>query len=332
MRAAFIEELGPPGAIRVGEVPDPVPGPGDVLVDVEYSAANHVDTFVRSGAWRTPVEFPFVIGRDLVGTVVSAGPSAPGFSPGDRVWSLSMGYGGRQGACARRAAVPADRLYHLPRGAAPEDAAALAHPAATAHLALFVHGRMRPGETVVVVGAGGNVGGALVSLAAGAGARVVAVASARDADHVRALGAAAAVDYRAPDAAERTARACGGGADLYIDAAGRNDLERAMALLARRGRAVLLAGMATRPVLPAGPLYLMDRTVTGFAISQATVPELAEAARHVGGLAADGRLRPRRREVLPLAEAAEVHRRLEAGEGAGVRFVLRTDGDAGRAR
>src|SRR5207253_765147 len=112
------------------------------------------DTFVRSGAWRTPLEFPFVIGRDLVGTVAAAGAGAGGFRVGDRVWCNSLGHDGRQGAAAEQAVVPVDRLYHLPDGVDPVDAVALAHPAATAHLALFTHGRLRAGESVAVLGAG----------------------------------------------------------------------------------------------------------------------------------------------------------------------------------
>lgn len=335
MRSAYIEALGPAEHIRYGDLPPPRPASGEVLVDVAYTAVNHVDTFVRSGAWRTPLTFPFVIGRDLVGTVAADSPPAGGFVPGERVWCLSMGHAGRQGAAAERVAVPADRLYRLPPEVPGAEAAALAHPAATAYLALFVHGGLRPGARVVVVGAGGNVGGAAVVMAAEAGARVTAVASAADAAYCRALGAEAAVDYRAPDLAGALAALHPEGADLVVDAAGRNDVETAVPLLARRGRMVLLAGMATRPVLPAGPLYLLDRTVTGFAISQAATDELAAAADHVARLAAAGRLRPRRVEVLPLSEAAQAHRRLEAGEGAGVRFVLATgvgESAAGSAR
>ncbi|WP_344340076.1 alcohol dehydrogenase catalytic domain-containing protein, partial [Kitasatospora putterlickiae] len=165
MRAAFIPRLGPATAIRHGEVPEPDPGPTDVLVAVTAVSVNPVDTFVRSGLFRTPLPFPFVIGRDLVGTVLRAGPGAPGFRPGDRVWCNSLGHGGRQGAAAERAAVPADRLYRLPPGVDPAEAVAALHPAATAHLALFTHGGLRTGETVLVGGGGGNVGGALITLA-----------------------------------------------------------------------------------------------------------------------------------------------------------------------
>ncbi|TLQ42449.1 NADPH:quinone reductase [Streptomyces marianii] len=314
MRAAFITQLGSPDVIRHGELPPPVPGPNDVLVDVEATAVNHVDGFVRSGAWRTPLEFPFVIGRDLVGTVAAVGPGAPGFRPGDRVWCNSLGHDGRQGAAAEQAVVAADRLYHLPEGADPVAAVALAHPAATAHLALFAHGRLRAGETVAVLGAGGNVGSAIVTMAARAGARVIAVASGRDEDYVRSLGADEVVDYRHSDVAGRIRAAAPAGVDLHVDTSGRNDLDTAVDLLASRGRLVLLAGLRTRPVLPVGPLYLMDRSVHGFAISHADTAQLAAAARGINGLLTSGHLRPRATEVLPLSEAADAHRRLDEGK------------------
>src|SRR5205823_12714998 len=122
MRAAYIDELGPPENIRYGELATPRPGPTDVLVDVAFTTVNPVDTFVRSGAFATPVDFPFVVGRDLVGTVAEAGGGAPGFAVGDLVWCNSLGHGGRQGATAECAVVPADRLYHLPDGVRPNDA------------------------------------------------------------------------------------------------------------------------------------------------------------------------------------------------------------------
>lgn len=329
MRAAFVHRLGGPDAIRYGELPDPVPGPTDVLVAVEASAVNPVDTFVRSGAFRTPVPLPFVVGRDLVGTVVQAGPGAPDFAVGDRVWCASLGHAGRQGAAAELAVVPAERLYHLPDGVDPVTAVAVAHPAVTAHLALFRHGRLTAGETVLVLGGAGNVGGALVTLASRAGARVLATASADDAAYVRSLGAAEVFDYRDPGLRERLRAAAPTGVDLHVDTSGRNDLATAVELLAWRGRIVVLAGMGSRPELPAGELYVRDGSVVGFALSRATVPELAEAAEATNRLLAADALRPRAVVSLPLRRAAEAHRRLEAG-GVRGRIVLwvRPDGDA----
>ncbi|MDQ0810387.1 NADPH:quinone reductase-like Zn-dependent oxidoreductase [Streptomyces sp. B3I7] len=318
MRAAYIEQLGPPEVIRLGELPTPVPGAGEVLVDVVASAVDPVDTLVRSGVFRTPLTFPFVVGRDLVGTVVEA---AGGFAAGETVWCNSLGHGGRQGAAAERVVVAANRLYRLPDGVPPLEAVAVLHPAATAYLALFNHGELLPGETVLVAGAAGNVGSALVALAARAGARVLATASPRDHEHVRALGAAEVVDYREP--VERLAELAPGGVDLHVDTSGRHDLDAAVGLLAHRGRIVLLAGPGARPALPVGPLYMKDGSVRGFAISRATVAELAEAAAALNDVLARGLLRPRALEVLPLDAAAEAHRRLEAGELRGRRVVLR---------
>ena len=115
MRAAFFNEPGPAEVIHVEQLPVPVPGPTDALVAVEVAVVDPVDTLIRSGRWSTLTPLPFVTGRDLVGTVAAAGPGS-GFSPGERVWSNSLGHAGRQGACADYAVVPGDRLYRLPEG------------------------------------------------------------------------------------------------------------------------------------------------------------------------------------------------------------------------
>ncbi|MFC8732622.1 NADPH:quinone reductase [Luteimicrobium sp. NPDC057192] len=322
MHAAFVDHPGPAESIRYDTLPVPTPGPTDALVRVEAVAVNHVDTFVRSGAYATPLPSPFVVGRDLVGTVVACGPGVPGFAVGDRVWTNSLGHAGRQGAAAEYAAVPADRLYHAPDHVAPAELVAVLHPAATAFLAVELHGAVRPGETVLVAGAAGHVGRAAVLLAARAGARVVATARAEDADVVRALGADAVVDYRSLDLAARLRTAAPDGVDVHVDTSGQHDLDLAVGLMAPRGRVVLLAGMRARPELPVGPVYTHDLQLRGFAISVATVDELAAAARRINLLVADDALRPRAVEELPLAGAAEAHRRLEAGEARGTRLVL----------
>jgi NADPH:quinone reductase-like Zn-dependent oxidoreductase len=311
MRAAFVERLGPPDNIRYGALPSPAPGPSEVLVDVLATTVNPVDTFVRSGSFRTEVVLPLVLSRDLVGTVAAP---ANGFAAGEMVWCNSLGHGGRQGAAATRAVVPADRLYRLPSGVDPVTAVSMVHPAATAYLALFTHGLLRPGARVLVVGGAGNVGGAVVATAVAAGATVHATASARDLAHCRSLGASA-VDYRDPVWPTEV--------DLVVECAGVNDLETLVGLLAPRGRIVLLAGAATRPVLPVGPLYTNDCSIAGFVISHATAPELSEAAATINQLLADGVLRPRAVEELPLREAARTHRRMENGELNGRRVVLR---------
>ncbi|MFH8984935.1 NADPH:quinone reductase [Streptomyces varsoviensis] len=328
MLAAYVDRLGSPEEIRYGELPAPRPGPDEVLVDALATTVNPVDTFVRSGQFPTALSFPFVIGRDLVGVVAETGAEVSGFAPGDRVWCGSLGHDGRQGAAAQQAVVAADRLYHLPVGVEPTAAVAVVHPAATAWLALFRHGETRRGETVLVGGGAGNVGSALVVLAAEAGARVIATASARDLPYCRGLGAAEVLDYADPRLTERLAALSPRGIDVHVDTSGRNDLATAVPLLAPRGRIVLLAGARTRSVLPAGELYLKDGSVRGFVISRATTAELAEAADAINRLLPSGRLRARRTETVPLRDAAGAHRRMEAGEVRGGRLILDIAGAA----
>jgi NADPH:quinone reductase-like Zn-dependent oxidoreductase len=314
MRAAFVERLGPPDTIRYGSLPEPVPAEDEVLVDVQVTTVNPVDTFVRSGAFRTEVVLPLILSRDLVGTVAVSGH---GFAAGERVWCNSLGHGGRQGAAATRAAVPATRLYRLPPDVDPTRAVAVIHPAATAYLALHTHGGLRPGATVLVVGAGGNVGSAVVAMAVAAGATVYASASAADRDYCQSLGATETFDYRAP-------RPTLPPVDLYVDCAGINDLPTAVDHLAERGRMVLLAGAATRPTLPVGPLYTKDCSIAGFVISHATERELSTAATTINSLLRNDVLHPKEVEEHPLSAAAKTHERMENGDLHGRRVVLHT--------
>lgn len=322
MRAAYIDAVGPADAIRHGRLPVPPVGPTDVLVRVSAVAVDPVDTFVRSGAYATPLPLPFVVGRDLVGEVALAGAGAAGFTPGQRVWCNSLGHAGRQGSFAEYAAVAAERLYPAPPGISAEHLVAAAHPAASAWLALFRHGRLRAGETVYVGGGAGNVGGAAVALAARAGARVVATARAEDAAAVRELGAAEVLDHRSPDLAERVRRAAPDGYDVHLDTSGRGVLAEAVESLAMGGRLVAMVGLGggTSP-LPVSRLYTRDASIVGFAISNATTADLAEAAEGVVGVLTETPWRPRIADRLPLPATAEAHRRLEAGQVRG-RLVL----------
>jgi NADPH:quinone reductase-like Zn-dependent oxidoreductase len=310
MRAAFVAQLGPADTIQYGTLPDPVPAADEVLVDVVATTVNPVDTFVRSGAFPTEVPMPLVMSRDLVGQV--AAPSH-GFTTGEWVWSNSLGHGGRQGAAATQAAVPANRLYRLPPEADPTAAVAVVHPGATAYLALFTHGALRAGARVLIVGGAGNVGSAAITMAVAAGAEVHTTASAQDLPYCASLGATP-TDYRNPRLPSEV--------DLYVDCAGINDLETAIPLLAPRGRVVLLAGATARPVLPVGRLYTNDCSIAGFVISHATVTELTDAANHLTPLLAKRILTPRAIEEHPLSAMAETHNRLEQGALHGRRAVL----------
>lgn len=217
MRAAFIRETGGIDAIEVGKLPVPQLGPTDILVRTEASGVNHVDLFVRSCAFPTHTPFPFVIGRDLVGTVVATGSGVAAFSTGDRVWCNSLGHAGRQGSFAEYAVVPVERLYPVPDQADPAEAVAVLHTAATAHIGLVREAGLKAGETVFVEGAGGGVGSAVVQMASAMGASVIATASPQDTDWCHACGADTILDYHRADLYDQVHRAAPQGVDVWWD-------------------------------------------------------------------------------------------------------------------
>ncbi|MHB1592814.1 MAG: NADPH:quinone reductase [Streptosporangiaceae bacterium] len=318
MRAAYFSEPGPAEAIEIGELPVPVPGPTDVLVAVEVAVINPVDTLIRSGRWRTLLPSPFVTGRDLVGTVTAAGAGS-GFAPGDRVWSNSLGHAGRQGACAEYAVVPGDRLYPLPAGAAAAEAAAALHSAATAFIGLHHRARARTGQTILVGGAAGGIGSALVRFASEAGLRVIGTA--RPGDHARCLeqGASAVFDFGDPDLAGRVLAVAPGGADIHWDTSGRMPLKAMEPMTASGGKIILTAGTEPQPPgTSLWPIYIRDISVIGFVISLATATELADAARAINRHLASGGFTTKAASVMPLGKTAEAHALVESRQSARV--------------
>ncbi|SHE96952.1 NADPH:quinone reductase [Streptoalloteichus hindustanus] len=304
--AAYIEEPGPAEAIRYGELPEPEPGAGEAVVRTEAVAVNWVDTFVRSGKYRTELPRPFVIGRDVVGVVERA---AGGLREGERVWASTLGYAGRQGPTAERVAVSADRLHRLPEGVEPVGAVAVLHGATTALIGLERVG-LSAGERVFVHGASGAVGSAVVQVAVERGAHVVATARSDEAlARLRRWGAAEVVDTR-----EQWSSPVG--VDVHWDATGAIPLAEAVTSMASRGRVVVTARREEDPV-PAFDLYLRDVSIVGFTLSHASHEEQARAAREVNRLLAEGRLEASVAHVLPMADAARAHRLLESGQARG---------------
>jgi NADPH:quinone reductase-like Zn-dependent oxidoreductase len=313
MRAAFIETTGPAESIQIGTLPVPRPQPTEVLVRMEASEVNHVDLFVRSGAFPTALPFPFIIGRDLVGTVAAVGDAVKHLAPGDRVWSNSLGHAGRQGSFAEFVTAPADRVYRLPEGIDPAEAAPVLHAAGTAFIGLVLKARIRPGETIVVGSASGAVGTAIVELAATMGARVIAGASTGDEAWVAGRGADVVIDKHADDFFDQVRRAAPSGVDVWWDPNGDDDFDRSVPLLAQSARVIAMAGMQSAPRLPIGKLYTRDAGVLGFAISNASSADLAEAATTINHMLATERFKARVGQTFHLAEATAAHQALEAG-------------------
>lgn len=313
MLAAFVEQLGEVSQIRCGELPDPQPAFGQVLVRVEAVAVDAVDTYLRSGRWPTQVHFPLVLGRDLVGTVASAGPGVTGFRAGERVWTNSAGYEGRAGATAELVPVEQERLYRLPAGADPVTFVASVHPGATAHGVLLDRARLRPGESVAVVGANGAVGMCLVQVAARQGAEVVAVTRQPSAaPRLAELGARQVVVAEAREALAAAAHAADGGIDVLVDTTRHVDVGSVPDHLNPRGRIVLIAGQGSVS-LDLWGFYTREVQLLSFVMSRMTVPELATTAAWINGTYPDEPLTVSVGEVLRFSDAARAHAMLESG-------------------
>lgn len=314
MKAAYIEQFGPPDVIRFGDLPMPRVGPRDVLVRVAAVAVDGIDAYIRSGAYPVPVPMPFIIGRDLVGTVVETGPEVAEFRPGDWVWANNQGYDGRQGSFSEYCAVEQDLLYPLPEDLDPLLAAAVLHSGLTAVLALQFKARLQSKETVFINGGAGNVGAAALGIAKALGARVAVTAGGPEkAEWCRKSGADRVIDYRGEDVRRALREFAPGGVDVYLDTTRQFDGDLAVESIARRGRILVIAGLAARTLLPVGRFYQRNATLYGFTVTDATTEELATYAIEINRWLAQGALPARIACRLPLSQAAEAHRLLEAG-------------------
>lgn len=311
MKAAFIERVGPTEVIQYGDLPDPQPGPGQVLVKVRACAVNPIDTYVRAGTVAMPLAFPFIVGCDLAGEVAAVGPGVTTLAVGDRVWGSNQGVLGRQGTFAELAAVDARWLYPTPAGVSDRDAAATALVGITAWLGLVPHAALTSGETIVVSGASGAVGSMVVQMAKLLGARVIGVAG-TDAGlaRVAALGADAMVDRRggAEAVAAQVKTVASGGVNVWWEALREPDFDTAIGTLADEGRMVLMAGRDAHPPFPVGPFYVKQAKLLGFVMFKATADLQATAARDINGWLASGALRAPIGAIMPLAETAAAHR------------------------
>jgi NADPH2:quinone reductase len=313
MKAAYIESTGSPDQIKVGELPNPSPGDGEVRVRVLAAALNPIDLYIRSGATAMSIPLPFVSGCDLAGVVDAVGPHASRFKVGDRVWGSNQGILGRQGTCAEYVCSSEDFFYPLPASVGEQAAAAGALVGITAHLGLFRACGLQPGETVFVNGGTGGVGSMVVQMAKAAGARVIAtVGSPAKAELCRRWGADGVLNYKTDDIVAGVRTLTGGkGVDVWYETQREPDLVRIVDLLAQRGRAVLIAGRQARPAFPVGPFYVKGLSLFGFAMFNATAAEQRRCAEDINRWLAEGKLQPHVGRTFRLDAAAAAHRFLE---------------------
>ena len=310
MKAAYIEQTGPPDVIRYGELPTPEPGPTEVLVKVGAVSVNPIDTYIRSGAVALPLEFPHIPGCDLAGTVERCGEQVTRFQPGDRVWGSNQSLFGRRGTFAEYVAPDECWLYPTPEGMSDRQAAAGALVGITTHLGLFLHAGLKSDDIVFVNGGTGGVGSSVVQLAKAAGARVIAtVGNAEKKSLCESWGADLVLDYHVADLDDqiRAFTKSDGGIDVWFETLREPTFDRTIDLLKRRGRLVLMAGRDARPEFPVGPFYVKDLRLIGFAMFNATPDEQRECATAINEAFVRENWHPVIGETFPLSEAAAAH-------------------------
>jgi NADPH2:quinone reductase len=306
MKAAFFETTGTPDVIRVGDVPPPTPKAGEVRVRVHAAAINPIDTYVRSGAAPMPLPKPAITGTDFAGVVDAVGPGAQQFKIGDRVWGSNQGLLGRQGTCAEHVCVEERWAYPTPASVSHEQAAAGALVGITAHLGLFHRANLRAGETVFVNGGTGGVGAMVVQMAKAANATVICtVGTDEKAALARELGANVVVNYKTDDVAARVKAI--GAVNVWYETLPPGDFDKTVELMAPRGRVVVMAGRAARPVLPNGPFYVKGLSLVGFAMFNMTADEQRACADDMNRWAAAGKLKAHIGARFPLSQTAAAH-------------------------
>lgn len=311
MRAVQMTATGGPEVLEVVDLPDPQPGPGELLVDVAAAGVNFIDTYNRRGAY--PIDLPAVLGQEGAGRVAALGSGdTGGFAVGDRVvWANVLG------GYATRAVVPAAVAVAVPDGIGDDVAVGVFLQGLTAHFLVTDCAPAGTGDTVLVHAAAGGVGLLLTQLATARGARVLATVSTEEKATLAREAGAAEVLLAGDDLADRVRELTGGdGVAVAFDGVGRDTFDASLASLRRRGTLVLF-GAASGPVPPvdpqrlnrAGSVYLTRPTLHHYVAGR---DELVARAAAVFAAVTDGTLHVRIGHRYPLDQAAQAHRDLEA--------------------
>jgi putative PIG3 family NAD(P)H quinone oxidoreductase len=324
VKAITLPEPGGPEALVLDDVPDPIPRPGEVVVEVVAAGVNRADLMQRQGHYDPPPGSSAYPGLEVSGRVAQLGDGVEGWSVGDEVCALLTG-----GGYAERVAVPAGQLLPVPAGVSLEDAAALPEVACTVWSNVFMTANIQPGEVLLVHGGGSGIGTMAIQLGREVGARVAVTAGSPEKLAVcRELGASILVNYRTEGFEDVVRDATDGhGADVILDSIGAKYLARNVGVLAVNGRLVVIGLMGGRT----GEINLGAMLAKRCALVATTLrarPPAEKAAivaavrEHVWPLVEAGGVRPIVHAAYPLADAAGAHREMEASTHVG-KLLLR---------
>jgi NADPH:quinone reductase-like Zn-dependent oxidoreductase len=291
MKAAFFTKNGGPEVMQYGDVPDPVAGAGQVLVDVHAASVNGADWKVRSGSYAPITKFPYVAGRDFSGTVAVLGEGIKDLKVGDPVFGVVEQVA--DGCYAEKVAIKSSIVAKKPDGLTHVDAAALALIGLTALVSIEDTLQLKSGETILIQGGAGGVAGFAVQVAKHIGARVITTASAANHDYLRKLGADQIIDYNKEDFTRVVS-----GVDAVFDTVGGDVTQRSFAVLRPGGRAAFIGSGPTAPASPRSDVTSLRPKVGR---DRAHLERIVE-------LVAKGAVRVPEIKTYSLSQAAEAHR------------------------
>jgi putative PIG3 family NAD(P)H quinone oxidoreductase len=314
MKAILARQPGGPEVLELGQAPDPVAGPGQILVRARATALNGADLLQRRGLYPPPPGASTLLGLETAGDVESVGAGVTRWKPGDRVMALLAG-----GGYAEKAALPAEQAMPIPAGLSYEQAAAIPETFLTAYLELIRLGGLQRGESVLIHAGASGVGTAAIQIAREAGARILVTAGSREKlERCQALGAEVLIDYRTEDFSARALEATSGrGVDCILDLVGAQYWARNIASLAPGGR-LLLVGLPSGAQAEVDLRALMAKRahVIGSTLRSRSDEDKAGLVRAFSEFALKrfetGKLVPVIDRVFPLSHAADAHAYLES--------------------
>lgn len=307
MKAIRAHQFGLPDVLKLEEVPDLRPGPGQLLIDIRAVGVNPVDTYIRSGGYAHPPKLPYTPGMDAAGIVEAIGPGTQtGLKVGDRVYIARS----ITGTYAQQCLCEPHQAHHLPARVSFAQGAGIYVPYATAYRSLFHRARAKQGEWVLVHGASGGVGIASLQLARAAGLRTIGTAGSPEGlDLIRREGAMHTLNHRDPGYLDRIRELTGypaGGVDVVLEMLASANLEKSLGVLAMNGRIIIIGSRGPIEITPRQTMS-RDSSIIGMSLHNAGPADLAEihAALHAG--LESGALSPVVGREMPLAQAARAH-------------------------
>lgn len=314
MKRIVVRTQGEPDVLVLEDAPDPVPATDQVVVELRAIGVNPVETYVRSGKNGYTAKLPYTPGADGAGVVAAVGAGVTTFRVGDRVYvNAAIG-----GTYAEKALCNVTSVHPLPERASFEQGAAMGVPYGTAYRALFDRGEARPGETVLVHGASGGVGTAVVQLAAAHGIVAIGTAS-TDAGRKAVLedGAAHALDHSSPSYLDELVKLTGGrGVDVVVEMLANVNLDKDLDVVAKHGRIVVVGSRGPVEINPRKGMS-KDVDVRPMTLMNATPDDLRRIHAALGAGLANGSLRPRIARKFPLADAPAAHREVASSHAPG---------------